>query len=116
RILVQGLRFFACRRGRALECGGPRRAFVDASQGMAGTAAVRGDHGDLRSDGGRFQRPRCQESCEETGVNEMGSLTGKTAVVTGSTSGIGLAYARAFAGAGANIVLNGMGVPADIEK
>ena len=46
----------------------------------------------------------------------MGSLTGKTAVVTGSTSGIGLAYARAFAGAGANIVINGMGVPADIEK
>ena len=46
----------------------------------------------------------------------MGSLTGKTAVVTGSTSGIGLAYARAFAGAGANIVLNGMGAPADIEK
>src|SRR5436305_14636165 len=46
----------------------------------------------------------------------MGTLTGKTAVVTGSTSGIGLAYARAFAGAGANIVLNGMGVPVDIEK
>src|ERR1700731_2206615 len=47
---------------------------------------------------------------------EMGTLTGKTAVVTGSTSGIGLAYARAFAGAGANIVINGMGAPADIEK
>ena len=41
----------------------------------------------------------------------MGTLTGKTAVVTGSTSGIGLAYARAFAGAGANIVINGMGAP-----
>ena len=46
----------------------------------------------------------------------MTNLQGKTAVVTGSTSGIGLAYARAFAGAGANIVLNGMGAPADIEK
>jgi 3-hydroxybutyrate dehydrogenase len=47
---------------------------------------------------------------------EMDILKGKVAVVTGSTSGIGLAYARAFAGAGANIVLNGMGAPADVEK
>ena len=46
----------------------------------------------------------------------MANLTGKVAVITGSTSGIGLAYARAFAGAGANIVLNGMGTPEDIEK
>jgi 3-hydroxybutyrate dehydrogenase len=46
----------------------------------------------------------------------MGILKGKTAVVTGSTSGIGLACARAFAGAGANIVLNGIGAPADVEK
>jgi 3-hydroxybutyrate dehydrogenase len=47
---------------------------------------------------------------------EMDTLKGKVAVVTGSTSGIGLAYARAFAGAGANIVLNGIGAPADVEK
>uniref|UniRef100_Q07QR3 3-hydroxybutyrate dehydrogenase n=1 Tax=Rhodopseudomonas palustris (strain BisA53) TaxID=316055 RepID=Q07QR3_RHOP5 len=46
----------------------------------------------------------------------MENLTGKTAVVTGSTSGIGLAYARAFAGAGANVVINGMGEAADIER
>ena len=46
----------------------------------------------------------------------MAILTGKTAVVTGSTSGIGLAFARKFAAAGANIVLNGMGAPADIER
>ena len=46
----------------------------------------------------------------------MGLLTGKTAVITGSTSGIGLAYARAMAREGANIVLNGMGKPEDIEK
>ena len=46
----------------------------------------------------------------------MSILKGKVAVVTGSTSGIGLAYARAFAGVGANIVLNGMGAPADVEK
>jgi len=46
----------------------------------------------------------------------MGTLRGKSAVVTGSTSGIGLAYARAFASAGANVVINGFGTPADIEK
>jgi 3-hydroxybutyrate dehydrogenase len=44
------------------------------------------------------------------------SLKGKSAVVTGSTSGIGLAYARAFAKEGANITLNGFGAAADIEK
>ncbi|HKS11992.1 MAG TPA: 3-hydroxybutyrate dehydrogenase [Pseudomonas sp.] len=37
------------------------------------------------------------------------SLQGKTAVVTGSTSGIGLGIARVLAKAGANIVLNGFG-------
>ena len=46
----------------------------------------------------------------------MGTLSGKTALITGSTSGIGLAYAQTLAKAGANIVLNGMGEPADIEK
>jgi 3-hydroxybutyrate dehydrogenase len=46
----------------------------------------------------------------------MSILKDKTAVVTGSTSGIGLACALAFAGAGANIVLNGMGAATDIEK
>ena len=46
----------------------------------------------------------------------MADLKGKTAVVTGSTSGIGLAIARKMAGAGANIVINGFGAAADIEK
>ena len=36
-------------------------------------------------------------------------LTGKTAIVTGSTSGIGLGIAQAFAAAGMNVMLNGFG-------
>ncbi len=43
------------------------------------------------------------------------SLSGKTALVTGSTSGIGLAMAKALAGAGAHIVINGFGDAAAIE-
>ena len=44
------------------------------------------------------------------------SLKGKGALGTGSTSGIGLGIARALAGDGATIMLNGFGAPADIER
>jgi 3-hydroxybutyrate dehydrogenase len=43
-------------------------------------------------------------------------LKGKRAVVTGSTSGIGLGIARALAAEGADIMLNGFGEAAEIEK
>lgn len=41
---------------------------------------------------------------------------GKTALITGSTSGIGLGIAKAMAGAGANVVINGLGDAGEIEK
>ncbi|BBU61556.1 3-hydroxybutyrate dehydrogenase [Methylosinus sp. C49] len=44
------------------------------------------------------------------------SLAKRNAVVTGSTSGIGLAVVRALAKEGANVVLNGFGDAAEIEK
>ena len=44
------------------------------------------------------------------------SLRGKVALVTGSTSGIGLGVAHALASAGADIMMNGFGDPAFIES
>ncbi len=43
-------------------------------------------------------------------------LKNRTALVTGSTSGIGLGIARAFASEGANVILNGFGDASEIER
>ena len=47
---------------------------------------------------------------------DIGDLRGQVAVVSGSTSGIGLAIARAVAARGGDVVLNGLGDPAEIER
>ncbi len=44
------------------------------------------------------------------------SLSGKTALITGSTSGIGLGIAKEFAAHGVNIIMNGFGDPEVIEQ
>lgn len=44
------------------------------------------------------------------------SLAGKSAIITGSTSGIGLGIARSLAQAGMHVMLNGFGDAAEIEK
>ncbi|MDR3450165.1 MAG: 3-hydroxybutyrate dehydrogenase [Alphaproteobacteria bacterium] len=46
----------------------------------------------------------------------MSTLKGKSAIVTGSTSGIGLGIAKALAGQGVNIMLNGFGDAGEIEN
>src|SRR5437868_14618306 len=43
-------------------------------------------------------------------------LQGNVALVTGSTSGIGLAIAKALAAEGAKLMINGFGNPAEIEQ
>ena len=43
-------------------------------------------------------------------------LAGRTAIITGSTSGIGLGIARAFAASGVNVMLNGFGAAAEIDR
>jgi NAD(P)-dependent dehydrogenase (short-subunit alcohol dehydrogenase family) len=45
-------------------------------------------------------------------IDGMGRLAGKTALVTGSTSGLGRAMADAFAAAGAHVVVTGRNKPA----
>jgi 3-hydroxybutyrate dehydrogenase len=49
-------------------------------------------------------------------VREQTMADRRTAIVTGSTSGIGLGIARALAGSGMNVVLNGFGDPDEIEE
>ncbi len=57
-----------------------------------------------------------QSKTDRSAMSAMGrELAGKAAIVTGSTSGIGLGIARAFAAAGMNIVLNGFGDKAEVE-
>lgn len=46
---------------------------------------------------------------------DLQNLKGKTAIITGSTSGIGLGVARGFAQAGINVVINGFGDAGEIE-
>jgi len=48
--------------------------------------------------------------------NAQRALDGKVALVTGSTSGIGLGIVRALAAAGAEVVLNGLGSAAEIGR
>jgi 3-hydroxybutyrate dehydrogenase len=49
-------------------------------------------------------------------LSRPSELVGKAAIVTGSTSGIGLGIAKAFAEGGMNVMLNGFGDAKDIER
>ena len=53
---------------------------------------------------------------EASSFRDIGDLKGQTAVITGSTSGIGLALARSVASHGGDVVLNGLGDVAEIER
>jgi 3-hydroxybutyrate dehydrogenase len=58
-----------------------------------------------------------QKIAKEAGIHQgTHELAGKTAIVTGSTSGIGLGIAHAFAEAGMHVMLNGFGDKTEIQK
>lgn len=65
-----------------------------------------------------FQWPKRGDKAEseEARPRDMNDLRGQVAVITGSTSGIGLALARAVAARGGDVVLNGLGDPSEIER
>lgn len=62
------------------------------------------------------QEPKDSTGADSRAARGIGDLKGQVAVITGSTSGIGLALARAVAGGGGEVVLNGLGDPAEIER
>jgi 3-hydroxybutyrate dehydrogenase len=58
-----------------------------------------------------------QQNLSESSIGApMKTLENRVALVTGSTSGIGLSMARRFAEAGAEVVMNGFGDPAEIDR
>ncbi|RZJ37973.1 MAG: SDR family NAD(P)-dependent oxidoreductase, partial [Brevundimonas sp.] len=65
-----------------------------------------------------FQWPKRGDaaSSESEPFRDIGDLKGQVAVISGSTSGIGLALARAVASRGGDVVINGLGDPAEIER
>lgn len=65
-----------------------------------------------------FQWPRRGDGSESEAApfRDIGDLKGQVAVISGSTSGIGLAFAKAIAARGGDVVLNGLGDPSEIER
>ena len=64
-----------------------------------------------------FQWPKKDAAETERPVyRDPNDLKGQVAVISGSTSGIGLALARAVASRGGDVVLNGLGDPSEIER
>ena len=65
-----------------------------------------------------FQWPKRGDGpdAEAAPFRDIGDLKGQVAVISGSTSGIGLAFARAIASRGGEVVLNGLGDPSEIER
>jgi 3-hydroxybutyrate dehydrogenase len=57
-----------------------------------------------------------QPSRDPDGSKGSNALVGRTAIVTGSTSGIGLGIAEALAAAGTHVMLNGFGERAEIQR
>src|SRR2546423_1046198 len=80
------------------------------------SAACRGPIASMRVAGhiGQAQEPTMQQIA--AALRREQELAGRTAIVTGSTSGIGLGIAQAFAASGMHVMLNGFGDKREIQK
>jgi 3-hydroxybutyrate dehydrogenase len=92
------------------------RRFADDCRKELGYAARQSSHGTRRKGPIMLELPLDPVAHARPRAEETKSLSGKVALVTGSTSGIGLGIARTLAAAGANVVLNGFGEPAQIDE
>jgi 3-hydroxybutyrate dehydrogenase len=111
----------------------PRRSHIDAGRlSISGTAGIskaflhtlgsdnqssRGDTGmqQLQIDSPANRAANRKSANSGTQTFPGSDLAGKSAIITGSTSGIGLGIALAFAKAGMNVMLNGLGDEEEVE-